>query len=106
LVGDMNPTLIEETESLTEAPVGKPSKKIEQLKEDSPGMLYSNDDSYSSAVFKVGSILSGAAGITWFGVPIVSYVVKAIMNKTASGEVDAVQTVYGCYGCIILGTCV
>jgi hypothetical protein len=90
LVGDMIPTLVEETESLTEAPVGKPAKKIEQLKDDSPGMLYSGDDSYSSAVFKVGSILSGAAAITWFGVPIVCYVVKAIMNKTASGEVDAV----------------
>jgi hypothetical protein len=66
-------------------------------------MLYSGDDSYNSAVFKVGSILSGAAGITWFGVPTVCYVVKAIMNKTASGEVDAVQTVYGC---IVFGTCV
>lgn len=60
----------------TEAPVGKSTRKTEQLKEDSLGAVYSSNDSYSSAAFKVGSIVLGASVITWFGVPLMMYIVK------------------------------
>ena len=68
--------LMEDTNTLTEAPVGKPAKKTEQLKEDSLGAVYSSDDSYTSAAAKVGSIVLGASVITWFGVPLLVFVVR------------------------------
>eukprot|EP00804_Cyclotella_cryptica_P003215 CCRYP_010465-RB/>CCRYP_010465-RB protein AED:0.11 eAED:0.11 QI:193/1/1/1/0.61/0.57/14/6319/1145 len=79
LIGDMIPTLTEPT--LTEAPVGKPARKTEQLAEGSPGALYSSDDSYSSAALKVGSIVVGAGFITWFGVPILVYFIRIILSS-------------------------
>ena len=70
---------MDDSNTLTEAPVGKPTRKTEQLKEDSIGAVYSSDDSYTSAAAKVGSILLGASVITWFGVPLLVYVVKLLV---------------------------
>lgn len=66
---------------MTEAPVGKPARKTDQLAEGSLGALYSSDDSYSSAALKVGSIVIGAGFITWFGVPILVYVIRMILSS-------------------------
>ena len=65
----------------TEAPVGKPARKPEQLREDSLGAVYTSDDSYSSAAFKVGSIVLGAGFITWFGVPLLVYALKLCIHS-------------------------
>ena len=66
----------------TEAPVGKPARKTEELKEDSLGAIYSSNDSYSSALFKVVSIVLGASVITWFGVPLMMYITKMfVLNE-------------------------
>jgi hypothetical protein len=70
---------MDEDAPLTEAPIGKPTKRTEQLKEDSLGAIYSSNDSYSSALFRVTSIFLGASLLTWFGVPLFVYLVKVLV---------------------------
>lgn len=72
----------------TEAPIGKPAKKTDELKEDSLGAVYSSNDSYSSAALRVASIVLGASAITWFGVPMMLYIVKRFVPD----ETDVMST--------------
>ena len=63
-----------------EAPIGKPTTTTELLESGSPGALYDGHDSYAAAVIRVGSIVAGAGLITWFGVPMLAYLVRSLLG--------------------------
>ena len=65
----------------TEVPAGKPVKKTHQLDKGSSAAFYNGSDSYTVAAIKVCSILIGAGAITWYGVPLVVYVVCLVLPE-------------------------
>jgi hypothetical protein len=65
----------------TEAPAGKPTKKTHLLDKGSSAAFYDGDDSYTAAAVKVGSIIVGAGAMTWYGVPLVVYLVRLVLPE-------------------------
>jgi len=71
LVGHMIP--VPETESFTAAPVGKATKKPEQLSKEAPGSKQKSGAESTTVVYaKIGSAVAVAGTVTWFAVPVLA----------------------------------
>lgn len=71
LVGDMIPRV--ESDSFTKAPTGKATSSPEKLAKDTPGGgTKQNSDSTVTAYVYIGSLVTVASVITFFGVPILA----------------------------------
>lgn len=66
----------------TEAPDGRPTKKAEMLKSGSPGAIYVGDDSYGAAAAKIASIVVSAGAVTWFGIPLLVYLIRLVFPES------------------------
>ncbi|KAL7431683.1 hypothetical protein ACHAXH_003556 [Discostella pseudostelligera] len=80
LVGDMIPQIF--ATPTMEAPTGQPTKHTDLLDKGSPALFYDSNDSLSAAAIKIGSILVGAGAITWYGVPLLVYLMRLLLSES------------------------
>jgi len=64
-------------DDINDAPTGQPTAQKALLDKDSPGSTV-DKDSTGNAVFKIAGVVSAAAVVTWFGVPLMIAAVKMI----------------------------
>ena len=80
LVGDMIPRM--ESETLTSAPTGKPTASPEKLSRNTPGGgTKVQSESTATAYLHIGSIVTLAGVVTFFGVPILAAYSDFIVQK-------------------------
>lgn len=66
-----------DTDDINDAPTGQPTAQKALLDKNSPGATVEKD-STANAVTKIAGIVTAAAIVTWFGVPLMITAVKMI----------------------------
>jgi len=84
LVGDMIPRV--QSDTWTSAPTGKPTASPQKLSHDAPGGgAKGNSESTATAYLHIGSIVTLAGVVTFFGVPILASYSDFIVQKIHGG---------------------